>query len=89
MRTKLQERVGALEGRLKQLQVRQQRVDARKSALASRRAWADDIRRKIVLGGLVLKKLEAGELDRETFRRWLDEALTREADRVLFGIRAK
>jgi hypothetical protein len=87
--TKLQERIGALEGRLRQLQVRQQRIDARKSALASRRARADDIRRKILLGGLVLAKLEAGALDQGTFKRWLDEALTREADRALFGLRTK
>jgi hypothetical protein len=89
MPTKLQERIGALESRLKQLQVRQRRIDARKSALASRRAKADDIRRKILLGGLVLVKLEAGELDQGTFKRWLDETLTRESDRALFGLRTK
>jgi hypothetical protein len=89
MPTKLQERIGTLEDRLKQLQIRQQRIDARKSALASRRAKADDIRRKILLGSLVLEKFEAGELDQRTFDRWLDETLTRESDRALFGLRAK
>jgi hypothetical protein len=89
MPTKLQDRIGTLEARLKQLQVRQQRIEARKSALASRRAKADDIRRKILLGGLVLEKLEARDLDQRTFQRWLDETLTRESDRALFGLRAK
>jgi hypothetical protein len=89
MPTKLQERIGSLEDRLKQLKVRQQRIESRKSALASRRAKAEDIRRKLVLGSLVLEKLEAGELDRRTFNRWLDETVTRESDRALFGLRPK
>jgi hypothetical protein len=84
--TKLDERVATLEEKLKQLKVRQQRAVARASALASSRARKDDTRRKILAGALVLAKVEAGEIDSRTFKRWLDKALIRSDDRKLFGL---
>ena len=86
MTQKLTERIATLEERLSQLRTRQERIDARKSALLARRARKDDTRRKILLGGLVLEKLAAGDLDTRTFRRWLDKALDRPADRALFDL---
>ena len=86
MTTKLTERISTLEERLQQLKTRQQRIEARKTALLARRARQDDTRRKILLGGLVLEKLDAGDLDQRTFRRWLDKALDRDSDRALFDL---
>ena len=86
--SKLDERVDRLEGKLQQLKARQQRAAARVSALLSRRERAADTRRKILAGALILAKVEAGEFESRTFRRWLDKALTREADRALFGLAA-
>ena len=84
--TKLDERVATLEEKLKQLKVRQQRITARASALASRRVRNEDTRRKILAGAILLAKVEAGDFDSRRFMRWLDKALVREDDRKLFGL---
>ena len=89
MTTKLDDRIQGLEDRLSQLKVRQARVEARQRALAARRARKDDTRRKILAGAIVLAKVEAGDLDPRTFRRWLDRALLRDDDRALFGLLPK
>jgi hypothetical protein len=54
-------------------------------ALLSRRERAADTRRKILVGAIVLAKVEQGELDAGLLRGWLDAALTRDDDRRLFG----
>jgi hypothetical protein len=82
---KLDERITGLEVQLKQLRTRQQRIEARKRALLSRRERAADTRRKILVGAIVLAKVEQGELDAGLLRSWLDAALTRADDRRLFG----
>jgi hypothetical protein len=82
---KLDERITGLEVQLKQLRTRQQRIEARKRALLSRRERAADTRRKILVGAIVLAKVEQGELDATQLRAWLDAALTRDDDRRLFG----
>ena len=84
--TKLDDRVATLEGKLKQLKVRQQRAAARATALASSRARKDDTRRKILAGAILLAKVESGDFDSRTFKRWLEKALVREDDRKLFGL---
>jgi hypothetical protein len=83
---KLDERITGLEQQLKQLRTRQQRIEARKRALLSRRERAADTRRKILVGAIVLAKVEQGELDADLLRGWLDQALTRKDDRELFGL---
>ena len=84
--TKLDDRVATLQEKLKQLKVRQQRAVARATALASSRARKDDTRRKILAGAILLAKVESGDFDSRTFKRWLDKALVREDDRRLFGL---
>ena len=83
---KLDERISSLETRLKQLKTRQARLDARKRALASRRARKDDTRRKILVGAIVLTRVEHGQLPESELRTWLDAALTRPDDRALFDL---
>jgi len=83
---KLDERITGLEEKLKQLRTRQQRIEARKRALLSRRERAADTRRKILVGAIVLAKVEQGELDAGLLRGWLDAALTRADDRALFNL---
>lgn len=86
MAAKLDERITGLEEQLKQLRTRQQRIEARKRTLLSRRERAADTRRKILVGAIVLAKVEQGELDAAQLRSWLDAALTRKVDRELFGL---
>jgi hypothetical protein len=82
----LSERIGTLEERLKQLKAKQQRIEARRRSLESRRSRRDDTRRKILVGAIVLAKVDHGAFSEATLRGWLDKALTREEDRALFGL---
>lgn len=84
--SKLEERIGMLQERLNQLKTRQARIEARKKALLARRTRKDDTRRKIPAGAILLAKVEAGDFELRTFKRWLDEALTRTHNRKLFGL---
>jgi hypothetical protein len=83
---KLDDRIASLETKLKQLKVKQQRVDARARALASRRARKDDTRRKILIGATILARIDRHELDHVELEAWLNAHLTREEDRALFQL---
>jgi hypothetical protein len=84
-----QERIQALEAKLKQLKVVQQRKEARARSVALHRSRRDELRRKILVGAIVLAKVEDGSLDAALLRKWLDPAVTRPDDRALFGLAAK
>src|SRR5271167_4587741 len=83
---KLDERISSLETKLKQLKVRQQRIDARARRLLRARARKDDTRRKILIGATVLARIDQHELDHDTLQAWLDAHLTRNDDRALFDL---
>jgi hypothetical protein len=80
------ERIQALELKLKQLKVQQQRKDARARTLEARRTRREEMRRKFLVGAIVLAKVEAGEIDEKTLKLWLDPAVTKPEDRKLFGL---
>lgn len=81
---KLEERISTLEARLKQMKAKQAQVDARKRTIASRQERKDALRRKILVGAIVLERIEAGEFDSAKLWAWLDRGLTRTEDRALF-----
>jgi chromosome segregation ATPase len=85
---KLDEQISTLQEKLTQLKARQQRLEARKRAVETRRERRADTRRKILLGGVLLAKVRAGEISQEQLRAWLDPALTRTQDRTLFELPA-
>lgn len=80
------EQIAQLEEKLRQLKERQQAVDARRRVLESRRERKADTRRKILVGAIVLAKVDRGEIAQAELRAWLDRALTREDDRQLFQL---
>lgn len=86
MTQKLNERISTLEQRLKQLKTQQQRVEQRRRTMESRQARKEDTRRKILVGALVLARVQQGRIPERELRGWLDEALTRADDRALFGL---
>jgi hypothetical protein len=86
---KIDERVAALEAKLKQLKVVQQRKDARARTVEGRRTRREELRRKILVGAVVLAKVEAGEIDEQTLKQWLNPAVTKTEDRALFGLDSK
>lgn len=79
-------RIDALEQRLKQLKIKQQRMESRRRSVESRRTRRDDLRRKILVGAVVLAKVEEGRFQQAILQEWLDAALTRPEDRALFGL---
>ena len=83
---KLEAQISTLEERLKQLKIRAQRVESRKKAIESKRERKADTRRKILVGAVVLAKVEQKVMPEEQLRDWLDQALTRTDDRSLFGL---
>ena len=84
--TKRATQIAQLEERLRQLKAREQAVEARRRTLESRRQRKDDTRRKILVGAVVLARVERGEIPELELRRWLDQALVRQDDRGLFGL---
>ena len=86
---KVDERIQALEAKLKQLKVLQQRKEARARTTAAKRTRHEELRRKILVGAIVLARVEAGTLEENVLRNWLDGALTRADDRKLFELEAK
>jgi hypothetical protein len=72
--------------KLEQLKVRQQRLENRIRYVQSRQARRDDTRRKILIGAVILAKVERGEFDEKKLRAMLSSVLTRKDDRELFGL---
>jgi hypothetical protein len=83
---KIDDRVAALELKLKQLKALQQRKDARVRTAEGRRTRREELRRKILVGAVVLAKVETGEIEEGTLKQWMRPALTKPEDRALFGL---
>jgi hypothetical protein len=86
---KIDERVAALEAKLKQLKAVQQGKEARARSVTLHRSRRDELRRKTLVGAVVLAKVEDGSLEEAVLKRWLDPAITREEDRKLFELDAR
>ena len=86
---KLDDQISTLQERLKQLKLRQQRVDARKRTIETMRERKAETRRQFVVGSVILTKVQEGAMDPMQLRDWLDETLTRQDDRALFHLPPK
>jgi len=83
---KIDERIEALEAKLKQLKVQHQRKEARARTVAAKRSRHEELRRKILVGAVVLAKVEKGEFEEAILKKWMNAAVSRPEDRVLFGL---
>ena len=83
---KLDEQISTLEEKLKQLKLKQQRVEARQKAITAERERKAEMRRKVLVGGIVLAKVRQGEISEDQLRGWMSDALSRPDDRALFGL---
>lgn len=84
----LDERITTLENKLKQAKAKKQQIEARQRAAEAKRTRQQDTRRKVLVGALILSKVERGEWPREKLLAMLDTALTRADDRALFELSA-
>jgi hypothetical protein len=78
--------IATLEARLKQLKTKDRLARVRLRKVDSLRARKADTRRKILVGAIVLAKVEQGVVAESQLRQWLDGALRRADDRELFGL---
>ena len=84
----IDERIAALETKLKQEKAKKQQIEARKRAALSKVSRQQDTRRKILVGAAILAKVERGEWPKEKLLAMLETTLTRADDRALFDLQA-
>ena len=82
----IEERIAALEAKLKQEKTKKQQIEARKRAIESKIKRSQDTRRKVLIGAAILARVERGEWSEEELKAMLAEVLTRPDDRALFGL---
>lgn len=82
----IDDRIADLERRLKQAKALKQQQIARERAVEKRRQRSEDTRRKILVGAVILTKVEHGEWPKERLYELMDKALTRADDRALFEL---
>ena len=80
------ERMAALELKLKQLKAHQQRKEAKARSVEARRSRREEMRRKFLVGAIVLAKIDDGTLDEKVLKGWLNPALAKLEDRALFEL---
>ena len=84
----IDERIAALEAKLKQEKAKKQHIEARKRTMESKKKRSEDTRRKILVGAVILARVERGEWPQEKLLAMLDAVLTRADDRALFDLPA-
>ena len=83
---RLTDSIASLEERIKALKNRRAKRDARRRFRTKQRTRKEETRRKILVGAIVLAKVEQQVFDGSTLLNWLDAALTQPADRELFEL---
>ena len=83
--SRLEERIAAAEEKLKALKARQARAETRQRVRDAKQKRQEELRRRILVGGVVLELVERGEIERSCLAKWMDGALTRDEDKALFA----
>ena len=82
--SKLEDRIAAAEEKLKTLKAQHVRAATKQRARDAKQQRRDDLRRKILVGAVVLDLVDRGEIKTALLAQWLKETLTRDEDRALF-----
>ena len=82
----IDERIKAQEEKLKQLKARKQKQEAMKRSAEAKLNRANDTRRKILIGAMMLDHMEKNEATKTSVMSKLDAFLTRSDDRALFSL---
>ena len=81
----IEKRIEAQLEKLKQLKAQKQAIEARERTKQKEQERKDDTRRKILLGSYLIKKMQ-NEANKEKILAELNEYLTEDRDRQLFGL---
>lgn len=84
----IEAKIKAQETKLKQLKAQKQQMEARQRAVAAKVTRQQDTRRKVLVGAVILAKVERGEWPKDKLIAMLDVALNRADDRALFDLPA-
>ncbi len=79
--------ISDLEEKLRQAKAKKQQIDAIKRAADQKRKRTEDTRKKVLVGAVVLARVERGEWPADKFQDMMNNALTRDDDRGLFGLK--
>ena len=82
----IEKKIEAQLEKLKQLKAQKQAIEARERTKKKEQERQDDTRRKILLGSYLIKKMNANEANKEKILAELNEYLTEDRDRQLFGL---
>ena len=82
----LEKKIEAQLEKLKQLKARKQAIEAREKSKQKEQERKDNTRRKILLGSYLIKKMNDNEANKEKILAELNEYLTEDRDRQLFGL---
>lgn len=82
----IDERIAALEEKLKQEKAKKQQIDARKRAAEAHKKRQEETRRKILVGAVILTKVDKGEWPKDKLIAMMDNVLIRDDDRALFDL---
>ena len=81
----IEKKIEAQLEKLKQLKAQKQAIEARERTKQKEQQRKDDTRRKILLGSYLIKKMQ-NEANKEKILAELNEYLTEDRDRILFGL---
>ena len=81
----IEKKIEAQLEKLKQLKAQKQAIEARERTKQKEQQRKDDTRRKILLGSYLIKKMQ-NEANKEKILAELNEYLTEDRDRLLFGL---
>lgn len=82
----IDDRILALETRLKEAKAKRARAEAKKRAAERALSRQQDTRRKILIGAVVLGMTDRGEMAVDALMTMLDGHLSRDDDRALFDL---
>ncbi|MGL5287962.1 MAG: hypothetical protein ACRC9N_00385 [Aeromonas sp.] len=78
--------IETLEQRLKQARAKAKKQEAQKRTAEAKARRAADTRRKILIGAVILAKVDKGEWPKEKLMMMLDKELKRTDERALFDL---
>ena len=82
----LEERIAEAESNLKKMKARHLEAESKRKREEALQSRKDAARRIVLVGAVVLEKVEKGEIAEAQFRKWLDGSLTQTDDRTLFKL---
>jgi len=86
---KMEERIAEAQEKLRRLKARHTEAETKRKREGAQQAKKDDARRKVLVGTVVLARVERGELADSQLRAWMDAALTQPDDRRLFKLQGE